>query len=240
MEYNWNLKKRKHSMVSSGLNDEDTSNEETDQNNKNKKKKYIWDGLTDTSLVNSVKNHIYFYSGVNTKSCMNLNMEIRKVANDLMSNRNNFQNLDNYIYIHINSFGGSVFAAMSTIDTIINCPVPIVTIIEGAAASAATLISVVADYRVITRNSFMLIHQLSSSTWGKMEDLEEEMDNLKKLMNKIKSIYTDKTKLRGIELEEILKHDIWWDCKKCLEVGLVDKIVDKTKLYDIKKDSLDI
>lgn len=235
MEYNWNSKKRKYSMISLGS--ESDQNEEVDDK---KKKKYIWDGLTETTLVNSVKNHIYFYSGVNTKSCMNLNMEIRKVANDLMTNRNNFQNLDNYIYIHINSFGGSVFAAMSTIDTIINCPVPIVTIIEGAAASAATLISVVADYRVITKNSFMLIHQLSSSTWGKMEDLEEEMENLRKLMDKIKSIYTDKTKLRGIELEEILKHDIWWDCKKCLEVGLVDKIVDKTKLYDIKKDSLEL
>jgi len=222
-------------MISLGS--ESDQNEDVDDKTK---KKYIWDGLTETTLVNSVRNHIYFYSGVNTKSCMNLNMEIRKVANDLMTNRNNFQNLDNYIYIHINSFGGSVFAAMSTIDTIINCPVPIVTIIEGAAASAATLISVVADYRVITKNSFMLIHQLSSSTWGKMADLEEEMENLNKLMRKIKSIYTDKTKLKGIELEEILKHDIWWDSKKCLEVGLVDKIVDKTKLYDIKKDSLEL
>jgi ATP-dependent protease ClpP protease subunit len=222
-------------MISLGS--ESEQNEDVDDKTK---KKYIWDGLTETTLVNSVRNHIYFYSGVNTKSCMNLNMEIRKVANDLMTNRNNFQNLDNYIYIHINSFGGSVFAAMSTIDTIINCPVPIVTIIEGAAASAATLISVVADYRVITKNSFMLIHQLSSSTWGKMADLEEEMENLNKLMRKIKSIYTDKTKLKGIELEEILKHDIWWDSKKCLEVGLVDKIVDKTKLYDIKKDSLEL
>lgn len=237
MDYNWNSKKRKYSMIS--LETESNKNDESDDENK-KKKKYIWDGLTDTSLVNSVKNHIYFYSGVNTKSCLNLNMEIKKVANDLMSNRNNFKNLDNYIYIHINSFGGSVFAAMSTIDTIINCPIPIVTIIEGAAASAATLISVVADYRVITKNSFMLIHQLSSSTWGKMEDLEEEMENLRKLMDKIKNIYTDKTKLRGIELEEILKHDIWWDCKKCLEVGLVDTIVDKKKLYDINKDVLDL
>ena len=241
MEYNWNSKKRKYSMISLGSETEQAEQTDHNENTEDKKKKkYIWDGLTDTTLVNSVKNHIYFYSGVNTKSCMNLNIEIKKVANDLMSNRNNFQNLDNYIYIHINSFGGSVFAAMSTIDTIINCPVPIVTIIEGAAASAATLISVVADYRVITKNSFMLIHQLSSSTWGKMEDLEEEMENLRKLMDKIKSIYTDKTNLRGIELEEILKHDIWWDCKKCLEVGLVDKIVDKTKLYEIKKDSLDL
>ena len=238
MEYNWNSKKRKFSMISSEKSDQEEDKKTVETNET--KKKFIWDGLTETSLVNSVKNHIYFYSGVNTKSCMNLNMEIKKVANDLMSNRGNFQNLDTYIYIHINSFGGSVFAAMSTIDTIINCPIPIVTIIEGAAASAATLISVVSDYRLITRNSFMLIHQLSSSTWGKMEDLEEEMENLKKLMSQIKKIYTDKTKLYGSELDEILKHDIWWDCDKCLQVGLVDEIIDKSKFYKIEKNKLEL
>jgi ATP-dependent protease ClpP protease subunit len=238
MEYNWNTNKRKYSLMSEG--NATDGNENENENKTEKKKKFIWDGLTDTCLVNSVKNHIYFYSGVTTKSCMNLNIEIRKIANDIMSNRNNFKNLDTYIYIHINSFGGSVFAAMSTIDTIINCPIPIVTIIEGAAASAATLISVVADHRIITRNSFMLIHQLSSMTWGKMEDLEEEMGNLRKLMNRIKKIYTDKTKLKGIELDEILKHDIWWESKKCLEVGLVDKIIDNDKFYKIKEDCLEI
>lgn len=236
MEYNWNTNKRKYSLMSDG----NTTDENEKENKTEKKKKFIWDGLTDTCLVNSVKNHIYFYSGVTTKSCMNLNIEIRKVANDIMSNRNNFKNLDTYIYIHINSFGGSVFAAMSTIDTIINCPIPVVTIIEGAAASAATLISVVADHRIITRNSFMLIHQLSSMTWGKMEDLEEEMGNLRKLMNRIKKIYTDKTQLKGSELDEILKHDIWWESKKCLEVGLVDKIIDNDKFYKIKNDCLEI
>ena len=236
MEYNWNSKKRKYSLAISEDNEEDKKD---DIKNNSGKKKFIWDGLTDTCLVNSVKNHIYFYSGVTTKSCMSLNIEIRKAANEIMSNRSNFKNLDTYIYIHINSFGGSVFAAMSTIDTIINCPIPIVTIIEGAAASAATLISVVADHRIITKYSFMLIHQLSSMTWGKMEDLEEEMENLRKLMNQIKRIYTDKTKLKGIELEEILKHDIWWDSKKCLEVGLVDQIVETDKYYKVKKDNLE-
>ena len=35
----------------------------------------------------------------------------------------------------------------------------------------------------------MLIHQLSSGSWGKMNELEEEMENLKELMNSIKTIY---------------------------------------------------
>lgn len=230
MDYNWSLKRKF---------DVSDSKSDNDDEKKDIKKKKIWDGLTETGLLYTVKNHIYFYSGVSKKSCMNLNIEIKKVTNELMSNRNNFANLDQYIYIHINSFGGSVFSAMSTIDTIISCPIPIVTIIEGAAASAATLISVVADYRVITENSFMLIHQLSSETWGKMNELEEEMDNLKKLMDKIKEIYKKNTNLDDPELDEILKHDVWWDGPRCLKTGLVDEIIKKKKLYKFDKKNLE-
>ena len=243
MDYNWSSKKRKYSFMTDNNEGKDKSEDitsVTDTSTGTDKKKFVWDGLTDSNLITSVKNHIYFYAGVTKKSCMNLNTEIRKVSNDLMSNRINFKNLDNYIYIHINSFGGSVFAAMSTIDTIINCPIPIVTIIEGAAASAATLISVVADYRLMTDNSFMLIHQLSSMTWGKMDDLEEEMENLRKLMSQIKKIYSKYTKLQGDELEEILKHDVWWSKDKCLKNGLIDKIIQPHKFYKIDEDKLEI
>jgi len=241
MDYNWNSKKRKIYFLSEEKDEKDEVTEIVKKDVSNsEKKKFVWDGLTDSNLISSVKNHIYFYAGVTKKSCMNLNIEIRKVANDLMANRSNFKNLDTYIYIHINSFGGSVFAAMSTIDTIVNCPIPIVTIIEGAAASAATLISVVADKRLMTKNSFMLIHQLSSMTWGKMEELEEEMNNLRKLMTKIKNIYIKHTNLEGSELDEILKHDIWWNSNKCLETGLVDKIIEPQKIYSVKDQNLEL
>ena len=48
-------------------------------------------------------------------------------------------------------------------------------IIEGEAASAATIISVVADRRVITKNSHMLIHQMSTGFWGKYNEFLDEM-----------------------------------------------------------------
>ena len=52
------------------------------------------------------------------------------------------------IYLHINVWW-KCFAALSTIDTIINSEVPIISIVEGCAASAATLISVVCQEKEI-------------------------------------------------------------------------------------------
>ena len=129
---------------------------------------------------------------------------------------------------------------MSTIDTIKCLRIPVVSIIEGAAASAATMISIVCDYRIIYPNSLMLIHQLSSSTWGKMDELEDEMKNLKKLMKKIKDLYKKYTKLKEKELDDILKHDIWWDSKKCLSSGLVDEIYKNENVYDFHRNKIDL
>tara|TARA_E500000178_G_C16807088_1_gene655206 strand:+ start:55 stop:291 length:237 start_codon:yes stop_codon:yes gene_type:complete len=77
-------------------------------------------------------------------------------------------------------------------------------------------------------------------SWGKMDELEEEMVNLKQLMEHIKKIYASKTKIKKKELNEILKHDLWWDAKKCLECGLVDKINRNNLVYDFDENNLDV
>ncbi len=146
-----------------------------------KKNKNQSTGNVDTMNIETYRNHIYFYCSVSKKTCLKLNLELKRVAQGIIDNGSNILNKDQFIYLHINSFGGSVFASFSTIDTIKNLRIPVVSIIEGSAASAATMISINCHYRIIYKNSLMLIHQLSSSTWGKMSELEDEMVNLKKL-----------------------------------------------------------
>ena len=72
----------------------------------------------------------------------------------------------------------------------------------------------------------MLIHQLSSGFWGKYAEIEDEKKNCDKLMELIKSIYGEYTKVPEEKIDELLKHDLWWDAETCLEYGLVDKIID--------------
>jgi ATP-dependent protease ClpP protease subunit len=121
------------------------------------------------SFSEKERNHIYFYTEVDKDTCLDLNRKINELNKDLLKHSIEYETEPPNIYIHINSFGGSLFAAFSTIDTIMNSRIPIVSIIEGAAASAATIISMVCHKRYITPNSFMLIHQLSTGASGKYE-----------------------------------------------------------------------
>ena len=173
-------------------------------------------------------NHLYFDEDITKHSCRRLickidelNIKLGKLACDFDIDVNNPVK----IYLHINSFGGSIFSAFSVIDAMRRSKYPIVTIVEGASASAATLISVCGHERWITRHGYMLIHQLSSACWGKMTEIEDEYDNLKELMEQIYKIYEEKTHLTRPQLRKILKHDRWWGAEQCLESGLVDKII---------------
>jgi ATP-dependent Clp protease protease subunit len=78
----------------------------------------------------------------------------------------------------------------------------------------------------MTKNSFIMIHQLSTSLGeGKFNDLDDNMDNLNKFMDTIRNIYSEKTKIPIDELNDILDHDLWMNSKESLDYGLVDYII---------------
>jgi ATP-dependent Clp protease protease subunit len=128
------------------------------------------------------------------------------------------------IYLHINSNGGFIFAANSIVDLIINSNVPIYSIIEGACASAATLISIVCNKRYIRKHSHMLVHQLSSVVIGKMNEIDDEHANLTKLTEQMKNIYLEHTKMNNKTLTALMKKDLWLDSNECLRHGLADEL----------------
>jgi ATP-dependent protease ClpP protease subunit len=110
-------------------------------------------------------------------------------------------------------------------DTILRSKVPIHTYVDGFAASAATFLSVVGNKRYMSRNSYMLIHQLSTNFWGKYSEFEDEKQNLDLMMETIKRVYKEYTKVPEDTLDEILKHDLMWDAETCKSLGLIDEII---------------
>ena len=172
-----------------------------------------------------INNRIYFYSGIERKNILMLNRTIRELGSDILHSAIILETPPASIFLHINSHGGDLFTGMAAVDEIIKSKVPITTVIDGCAASAATLMSVVASHRQINKHAYMLIHQLSSGTWGKYRDFKDEMKNLDSLMDMIKGVYLEYTKLPLDKLEKILDHDIWFDAETCLKYGLVDEII---------------
>ena len=181
------------------------------------------DGSDSSKKITRENNHIYFYAEVDRPNIFELIELIRKCELDNIVFAHKTCVEDIPIYLHISSYGGLLFDAFTAIDVIQSCKVPVYTIIDGPTASAGTIISVVGSKRFMRPNAYMLIHQLSSSSWGKMSELEDEHQNNTMLMKRIKEIYTEHASIPKKLLAEILKHDLWWDLPKCMDYGLVDE-----------------
>ena len=171
------------------------------------------------------ENKIYYYAGVNRESAVELNKKVGELESKSLTMSKTLDIDTPSIKVLINSGGGSITAGISSMDTILRCKVPVETYVDGFCASAGTFLSVVGDNRFMSRNSYMLIHQLSTSFWGKYSEFEDEKQNLDLMMTTIKNVYKKYTKVPMKKIDEILKHDLMWDAKQCLEYGLIDEII---------------
>lgn len=172
-------------------------------------------------LLTIIENDIYFYSSINQKSTF----ELERILIEMEKRAIHNNTTDIPIHLHIQSYGGSLHHSLYLIDLIKNMKTPVYTYIDGYAASAATLISVAGKKRFITENSIMLIHQLSSGFEGKFSEIHDENENINNLMAFITNYYLKNTKIGREELRSLLRRDLWLDAYKCLDYGLVDKII---------------
>jgi len=170
-------------------------------------------------------NRIYFYSGVSRNACCELNKKISELETKSITLSQNLDTEPPPIKLFINSGGGTIVSGIASMDTMLRCKVPIHTYVDGFSASAATFMTVVGTRRYMSRNSYMLIHQLSTGFWGTYSNFEDEKQNLDLMMKNIKNVYKEYTKIPMKKLNEILKHDLMWDAKTCLEYGMIDEII---------------
>jgi ATP-dependent protease ClpP protease subunit len=211
------IKKMKYCNNVKNLSKNDKTSNDTDDNKSDEEEQKEY-------TVYRENNHIYFYTEINRNTISHLNLLIRQAEEYCIITSLRLRIDDIPIYIHIYSDGGYIHSAFTTIDVITSCKVPVYSIIEGATASAGTLISIVCTKRFIRPTAYMLIHQLSSECWGKMSEITDEYKNLTNVMNKITDIYKQYSTLSSRKLNKLLNHDLWLDSEKSIKYGLVDEL----------------
>ena len=141
---------------------------------------------------------------------------------------------DNALEISINSFGGSVYTALS-IYTLLKAHKGAITFrVDGAAMSAATIITSVPNAKVIMpKGSMMMIHKVSSIAMGNVDDMRKAADDMEKLENNILDIYAEKTGKSVDEIKEYVDQETYFTAAEAVEFGLADE-VDETLTVENK------
>jgi ATP-dependent protease ClpP protease subunit len=175
--------------------------------------------------IRCVGNRILFYADIATQSALELNRLLREMDIKLQDIKKFSDDFSPVCHLHLQSNGGEISPAFSIIDTIRTMKTPVHTHVEGLVASAGTLISTVGQKKYMTKYSYMLIHQLRAETYGKYEDLADNMINNSSYMSMMRSYYKEYTKIPVKKLDELLKRELYLTAKECLELGLIDEIL---------------
>ena len=91
------------------------------------------------------------------------------------------------IPIVIDSYGGQVYSLMAMIAAIKSAELPISTIVEGKAMSCGAVLATFGDEgrRFACPQSTIMIHDVSSMEWGKVEELKASAKEADRLNEKI-------------------------------------------------------
>ena len=91
------------------------------------------------------------------------------------------------IPIVIDSFGGSVYSLMTMIAAIKDAELPVATIVEGKAMSCGAILFSFGQegLRFMDPNATLMIHDVSSGDWGKIEELKASVGEAERLNQKV-------------------------------------------------------
>ena len=162
---------------------------------------------------------IYFSDEVHTASANYTIMQLLWLNSD---------NPEEPISLYINSPGGCVYDGLAIKDIIDNLDCKVNTVGVGMCASmGAYLLSAGTGERRVTKNCRIMIHSVSSGTYGTYHDMEidyEETKFLQKKMLEDMAGFTDgKTSLATLKRKT--QRDYYMTAEEAIKMGLIDSIV---------------
>ena len=132
------------------------------------------------------------------------------------------------IEIIFNSPGGSVVDGLALYDFIgqVRAAGHVVTTTSiGMAASMAGILLQAGDRRIMGREAWLLIHEASFGAGGKMGDVEDTVEWVKKIQKRIVAIFAARSHMTAAQIERRWKRKDWWlSSDDAFKAGFVDEI----------------
>ena len=128
------------------------------------------------------------------------------------------------INVYINSYGGFVSEAWAIHNALKRQKAKIRTICEGFACSAASLIFMAGDERIMLDTSALWIHNVQTFAAGDYKKLQSEAEGAKKLNELGMQIYLEHVNLSEEELAAMMDKETWISPTEALEWGFATAI----------------
>ena len=128
------------------------------------------------------------------------------------------------IPVVIDSYGGQVYSLLRMIDAINSSKVPVATIVEGKAMSCGVVLATCGaeGHRYIGPNATLMVHDVSSGSFGKNSEIQASAEETNRLNEKIYKIMSDNT-----------GNSVKWFHKKIMERGRADWFLEPEEAIEL-------
>ena len=125
--------------------------------------------------------------------------------------------------VHINSPGGAVWDGLAIMNALKQHRARVTIIVDGLAASAASIIAMAGDEVVMAEGSQMMIHRASGGAWGNAAFLRDTAAILDKIDGNLAGIYARRAGGTRESWLELMTAETWYDAAEAVEAGLADR-----------------
>lgn len=133
------------------------------------------------------------------------------------------------IRVHINSPGGDVFAALNIANALREQQASkgrtVETVVDGLAASAASIIAMAGSKITMADNALMMIHNPWTWSAGEAKDFRKTADDLDTIRTSIVATYKWHSQLSDQEIAALMDAETWMDADEAIKQGFAtDKV----------------
>lgn len=125
----------------------------------------------------------------------------------------------NILKVHINSSGGYVHEGVAIYHALKNHPAKVIVIVDGMAASAASVIAMAGDEIHMADGSLMMIHNPSVDVSGGRKELESAIQSIDASRSALVGIYQSRTQLGTDRIAALMESETWFGAAEAVNLG---------------------
>lgn len=130
--------------------------------------------------------------------------------------------------VHINSGGGIATEGAAIHALLSQRSGRTDVVIEGVAASAASLIAMAGETVSMAEGAVAMVHDPAGLTFGNSADHAKTIEGLEALATSYARVYATKTGKTVDECREIMKSETWFTAEQAVEAGFADKVLSRS------------
>lgn len=129
------------------------------------------------------------------------------------------------VEMHVHSPGGDAFEGLAIMNLLRQHKGDVHLIIDGLAASAASIVAMGADTVTMVPGAQMMIHDASALAIGQADDMRQAADMLDSISSNAADQYAAKSGKPSGEMRAAMKATTWFKAQQAVDAGLADDVL---------------